>query len=107
MMESMDLMPESETEVLADFFLNGKQNVCEVCGNTYDKCFGVQMNGELHVFDSFECAIQALAPRCAHCDCRVIGHGVEADDVIYCCANCARQHGIHELEDRVEAAGTP
>ena len=32
-----------------------------------------------HIFDSFECAIHALAPTCAHCSCRVIGHGVEAD----------------------------
>ena len=38
-------------------------------------------------FDSFECAINAMAPRCAHCDCRVIGHGVEAAGKIYCCAH--------------------
>jgi hypothetical protein len=65
------------------------------------------MNGELHVFDSFECAIHALAPRCAHCDCRIIGHGVESDGVIYCCANCARQQGVHELEDRAEVSDMP
>ncbi len=48
---------------------------CEVCGNGYDKAFEVLASGRRHVFDSFECAIQALAPRCAHCGCRVIGHG--------------------------------
>jgi len=36
------------------------------------------------------CAIQALAPTCAHCGCRVIGHGVEAEGAIYCCSHCAR-----------------
>src|SRR5512145_2053651 len=57
---------------------------CDVCGNDYDKSFEVIAEGESHTFDSFECAIHMLAPRCAHCDCRVIGHGVEADNSIYC-----------------------
>ena len=49
---------------------------CEVCGNEYDKSFSVEVNGKRHVFDSFECAIQKLAPECAHCHCRIIGHAV-------------------------------
>ena len=73
---------------------------CEVCGNTYDKSFEVVMAGATHVFDSFECAIQALAPACEHCGCRVIGHGVEADGSIYCCAHCAKQSGEKGLRDR-------
>ena len=52
--------------------------VCEVCGNDYDKAMEVVVSGESHVFDSFECAIHALAPRCEHCDCAIIGHGVES-----------------------------
>ena len=51
---------------------------CEMCGNEYDKTFDVVMNGQSHTFDSFECAIHALAPICEHCGCKVIGHGVEA-----------------------------
>ena len=35
---------------------------CEVCGNDYDKSFTVTMKGTAHTFDSFECAIHALAP---------------------------------------------
>ena len=61
--------------------------VCEVCGNDYDKTFEVRARGAAHIFDSFECAIQALAPPCAHCGCRIIGHGVEASDSIFCCAH--------------------
>lgn len=75
---------------------------CEVCGNVYDKSFEIRMGGTSHIFDSFECAIHALAPTCSHCGCRVIGHGMETDGVFYCCAHCAEQHGIHEFEDRVE-----
>ena len=75
--------------------------VCELCGNDYDKTFEVTLGGESHTFDSFECAIHALAPVCAHCGCRVIGHGVESDGTIFCCAHCAAQEGVGGLEDRV------
>jgi hypothetical protein len=73
---------------------------CETCGNDYDKAFKVTMNGTAHTFDSFECAIQALAPVCPNCDTRVVGHGVEKDDVIYCCVHCAKAEGVQELRDR-------
>jgi len=74
---------------------------CEVCGNQYDKTFEVVMDGGRHTFDSFECAIHALAPRCDHCGCRIIGHGVEAaDGVMFCCAHCAEHKGITTLKDR-------
>ena len=72
---------------------------CEVCGNDYHLSFEVITAGQRHVFDSFECAIHKLAPVCAHCGCRVIGHGVEGKDEIYCCANCARQAGITGVAD--------
>ena len=76
--------------------------VCDVCGNDYDKTFTISTEGgETHTFDSFECAIHALAPVCAHCGCRVIGHGVEADGRIFCCAHCAEHEGVPELRDRV------
>ncbi|MBI4527536.1 MAG: hypothetical protein HY695_27385 [Deltaproteobacteria bacterium] len=75
--------------------------VCETCGNEYDKAFEISMAGSRHVFDSFECAITALAPTCSHCGCRIVGHGVEADGSMFCCANCASESGIKGLEDRV------
>ena len=75
---------------------------CQVCDNEYDKTFEVILSGERHVFDSFECAIQALAPRCSRCGCRIIGHGVETDEAIYCCAHCAKATGVRGLQDRVD-----
>lgn len=80
---------------------NGHPRVCEVCGNEYDKCFEVRMNGDRHIFDSFECAIHALAPRCVHCGCQILGHGMEENGVFYCCAHCAKQNGICIFTDRV------
>jgi hypothetical protein len=38
------------------------------------------MDGRTIIFDSFECSIQELAPVCPHCDCRIIGHGVQHGD---------------------------
>ncbi|MEX0700524.1 MAG: hypothetical protein WD069_00365 [Planctomycetales bacterium] len=73
---------------------------CETCGNDYDQTIDIIKDGESHTFDSFECAIHALAPRCAHCGCRVIGHGVQDGDVIFCCAHCAQEAGAHALQDR-------
>jgi len=75
--------------------------ICEVCGNDYDKSFELRLNDEVHIFDSFECAISAVAPKCAHCGCRIIGHGLEADGTFFCCAHCAHKHAVTGLEDRV------
>jgi Rieske Fe-S protein len=74
---------------------------CDVCGNDYDKSFDVVRGGETHTFDSFECAIHALAPTCEHCGCKVVGHGVESDGRIFCCAHCASQAGVAGIADRV------
>lgn len=74
---------------------------CEVCGNDYDQPLEIIRGGERHVFDSFECAIHALAPSCAHCGCRVLGHGVEGDGRVFCCASCARSSGLEGIVDRV------
>ena len=74
--------------------------VCDHCGNEYDKTFEVTRGGERHTFDSFECAIQRMAPRCAHCDLAIIGHGVEKGGDIFCCANCAEAEGATGLRDR-------
>lgn len=76
---------------------------CETCGNEYDKSFTVTLNGNAHTFDSFECAINALAPTCGHCGIRIMGHGVEAGEKIFCCANCARTEGVSQVADRASA----
>jgi len=73
---------------------------CDVCGNDYDKAFTVTMGDQTQTFDSFECAIHALAPTCEHCGCRVVGHGVEQEGHIFCCAHCAHEAGILVLQDR-------
>jgi hypothetical protein len=75
---------------------------CELCGNEYDKTFQIVMpDGATHTFDSFECAIEVAAPRCEHCGCRIIGHGVEADGRMFCCGHCAQRAGVSGVTDRV------
>lgn len=76
-------------------------NRCAVCGNEYDKLIEIKQNGDSGFYDCFECAIHAMAPKCEGCGLRVIGHGVEVDNTIFCSAHCARKLGKMGLSDRI------
>lgn len=74
---------------------------CDHCGNNYDKSFQITVSdGNTYTFDSFECAIHLLAPRCEHCGVPIIGHGLEHDDRIFCCNHCAQRENVTGLRDR-------
>ena len=77
---------------------------CEVCGNEYRNCFTVTQGTQKYVFDCFECAIHALAPTCAHCGCKIVGHGISFDDEVFCCQHCVRmsQSAVDSNEDDIE-----
>jgi ribosome-binding protein aMBF1 (putative translation factor) len=78
---------------------------CEVCGNEYKQPMEVHIGDRRGIFDSFECAIHAMAPVCSHCGCRIIGHGVEADDgKMFCCAHCAEAGEVGHV--RARASGS-
>ena len=66
---------------------------CSTCGNEFHTTMAITYHGQTYIFDSFECAIQKLAPSCEHCGCRIIGHGVEAAGKWFCCEHCAREVG--------------
>lgn len=68
--------------------------ICDCCGNDYDKPFVVEMDGRHYTFDAFECAIHHLAPTCGQCGCRILGHGVEIGESIFCCARDAGPQGV-------------
>jgi hypothetical protein len=67
--------------------------------------FEVHAAGKVHVFDSFECAIHRMAPVCEHCQCKIVGHGVEVDGRFFCCAHCARHSAGRRGEKIRDAAG--
>jgi len=75
---------------------------CETCGNNYDKPIEIVKDGTRHVYDCFACAIHALAPACARCGVKIIGHGLESEGEFFCCAHCARHMGVRALRDRAE-----
>lgn len=75
---------------------------CDVCGNNYDRSFQVIAGDKSYTFDSLECAAHKLAPRCDHCNCAILGHGIDAHGKFFCCAHCARAQGVHGAADRVE-----
>jgi hypothetical protein len=73
---------------------------CESCGNEYKSLFEVKMSdGVSHWFDSFECASYKLAPRCNACGIKVLGHGVQVENQIFCGAHCARTKGFTAVVD--------
>jgi phage terminase large subunit GpA-like protein len=83
-----------------------KMRTCVVCGNEYWMTFEVRtVTGDVYTFDSFECAIQKLAPHCEHCECRIVGHGVEVEGRFFCCAHCAREGTVlgSQIRDTVGA----
>jgi hypothetical protein len=80
---------------------------CETCGNEYKNAFKIVMDGKTHTFDCFECAIQSLAPACAHCGCSIIGHGVEHNDKTYCCEHCARHVNGPPVDEQEMPLSTP
>jgi hypothetical protein len=75
---------------------------CSTCGNDYALAFSVTTaGGESYTFDSIECAAQKIAPTCEVCGVRILGHGMQAGDRMFCCDNCARKAGVEGLNDRV------
>ncbi len=82
----------------------GTMMECTTCGHDYDQAFTVTAaDGTRGVFDSFECAIQAMAPRCAHCGTTIIGHGVAVNATMFCCSHCARATTDAAITDSVPA----
>ncbi|HEU0192239.1 MAG TPA: hypothetical protein VFR17_13375 [Mycobacterium sp.] len=77
--------------------------VCAKCGNDYDKAFTVTWEAGSAMFDCLECAAAVVAPECSQCGCRILGHGLEDADGIYCCAHCARRSASLTPPDRREA----
>src|SRR5262245_63610686 len=71
----------------------------EVCGNEYNDSFTVNVGDETYAFDWFECAIHALAPTCAQCGCKVIGHGLSREGDIFCCEHCVRMSLSGRLDE--------
>lgn len=78
---------------------------CEVCGHESEDAFEVVRHVGRHTFDTFECAIYALAPQCANCGVRVMGHGVSDDDHTFCCSHCAEAGPRKEAKARKTDSG--
>jgi hypothetical protein len=63
--------------------------ICDLCGNESTKTFEIRAARKRYIFDSFQCAIQFLAPSCPHCGCKIAGHGVEVGGLVYCSVHCS------------------
>ncbi len=63
---------------------------CDNCGKTHDKAFVILKEGREHTFDSFECAINFVAPRCFHCNTFILGRQVDQDGETFCSIKCSK-----------------
>lgn len=64
-------------------------DTCATCGRAAEDLFSVSRDGMSRNFDSFECAAHLMAPRCAHCQCTILGHPTRHEGAAFCCAHCA------------------
>jgi hypothetical protein len=62
----------------------------------------VTHDGTTRIFDSFECSIEALAPRCMRCGCRIIGHSVRRGAATFCCEHCAWRAASEAVDESSE-----
>lgn len=76
---------------------------CDTCGNDYERTLEISFGGERYTFDCFECAIHKLAPACESCGCRIVGHGVQHENQLFCSAHCARTLGVEGLTTHLHA----
>lgn len=76
---------------------------CATCGNEYERGFEIKRDGKSYVFDCFECAVHKLAPMCGTCGVRILGHGVQSGEALFCCGHCARQQGVRGITTHVGA----
>jgi hypothetical protein len=79
---------------------------CAVCGQEVAGGFQIT-TGDSRVFDSFECAIHSLAPRCRRCGCAILGHGYHRDGALYCCFGCSRDARLDSAVDEASADSFP
>ena len=69
----------------------GEDERCMNCGLNIEKDYILYINGTEFTFDSFECAINFVAPRCNHCNSIIIGRGIKHLDEIFCSFDCSKE----------------
>lgn len=67
-----------------------QEATCVGCGLNIEKDYILFINGKEFTFDSFECAINFVAPRCAQCNCIIMGQGIEHADQYFCNSFCSK-----------------
>ena len=74
-----------------------KETRCVNCGSNIEKDYILFINGAEFVFDSFECAVKFVAPRCAHCNSIIMGKGFSKSDELFCSVSCSNETNFSPL----------
>lgn len=70
---------------------------CLNCGEDIEKDYILFINGTEYTFDSFECAVNFMAPRCCNCNSVIMGHGIRTEGEIYCSKSCANSENYNQV----------
>jgi len=62
---------------------------CETCSNEAEKLFEVIVCGQSHAYDSFQCAVMAMAHRCDFCGLSISTPVMEHNGRHFCSSSCA------------------
>jgi len=70
---------------------------CLNCGENIEKDYILFINGTEYTFDSFECAVNFMAPRCTNCNSVIMGQGVHREGEIFCTKDCASSESFRTV----------
>lgn len=64
---------------------------CEKCGLNIEKDYILFINGKEFTFDSYDCAVNFVAPRCAHCNSIIAHREIKHREEAYCSQYCFKE----------------
>ena len=94
---------ERHTRVRIKLMEDASERLQAFCSITFDNAFVIR---DLKIIDGANGPFVAMPSRkltahCPHCGCKIVGHGVESQGEVFCCAHCAEHSGVTGLRDRV------
>jgi hypothetical protein len=70
---------------------------CMNCGTNIEKDYILFINGSEFTFDSFECAVTFVAPRCSNCQTIIMGKGIHGRGQVFCSPACSHSENFSQV----------
>ena len=75
--------------------------LCDVCNSELKTAIKVHYKNKYYHFDTIQCLITKLSPRCITCNCIIFGKQILSDNFIFCSNECFEKHDgiLYERSD--------